>query len=104
MKRVWAFLKRDWQWSFRLSKQPEILPPFRNTINFAVAQQIIILVMTSLILDGGDSFRICGVAALAFWAGVGTIRFRRQIPTKGDIIFIKGVYLPLCFLSGFECM
>jgi hypothetical protein len=75
---------------------------YRNAITSAIVQQVIVLVLTSLILDGGDLLMFCLVACLAFWAGVAFIRLRRgQTPTKTDLILIRSSYLLLCVITFF---
>jgi len=71
-------------------------------MKIALAQQGTVLVMASMILDGGDIFSICLIAFIAFWAVVGLIRWHRpHKPTKLDLIFIRASYLPLCILAFF---
>jgi hypothetical protein len=76
--------------------------PYRGAIKLALAQQCTVLVLASMILDGGDIFNICLIAFIAFWAVVGFIRWRRpHAPTKLDLIFIQASYLLLCILTFF---
>jgi len=76
--------------------------PYRTAITSAVVQQVIVLVLAALILDGGDLLMFCLVACLAFWAGVVFIRVRRgQTPTKTDLILIRSSYLLLCIITFF---
>jgi hypothetical protein len=76
--------------------------PYREPTESAVVQQVIVLVLAAGILDGGDLFRICLIAAVAFWVGVVLIRRHRpQAPTKLDLMLIRGGYLVLCIMSFF---
>ena len=76
--------------------------PYRMAITSAVVQQVIVLVLASMILDGGDLLAFCLVACLAFWVGVVFIRLRRgQTPTKMDLILIRSSYLLLCIITFF---
>ncbi len=78
------------------------LSPYREAIKSALLQQGIVLVFTAGILDGGDLFRICLIALIAFWTGVGLIRRHRpKSPTRLDLILIRGSYLMLCILAFF---
>ena len=70
-------------------------------IKSAVIQQVFILVLASMILDGGVVAEICLFAAVAFWGGVALIRFRRPVPTKIDLVLIEGSYIVLCLLAFF---
>lgn len=74
--------------------------PYRNAIISAIVQQVLVLVLASLILDGGDLLMFCVVACLAFWSGFVFIRVRRgQTPTKIDLILIRASYLALCIIT-----
>ena len=76
--------------------------PYRAAITSAIVQQVIVLVVASLILDGGDLLMFCLVACLAFWTGVIFIRVRRgHAPTKIDLILIRSSYLLLCIITFF---
>src|SRR5262245_20396287 len=76
--------------------------PYRAAITSAIVQQVIVLVLASLILDGGDLLMFCLVACLAFWTGVIFIRVRRgQTPTKIDLLLIRSSYLLLCIITFF---
>ncbi|HNQ74422.1 MAG TPA: hypothetical protein PKN95_12565 [Verrucomicrobiota bacterium] len=56
--------ENDFALSYPISGQ------YRRPIFAAVALQAVFGGLSLLILDGGDSARICGVALLAFWSGV----------------------------------
>ncbi len=48
----------------------------------------------ALLLDGGNVFRTCKVAAIAYWVGVlFVIVRRRRNPTPIDIVWIKYGFL-----------
>ena len=71
--------------------------PYRDAIKLALAQQIPILVLTLGILDGGDIFRICLIAFIAFWTCLVLVQRRRpEAPTRLDLTLIKWSYMPLC--------
>jgi hypothetical protein len=76
--------------------------PYRDAVKFALAQQLIILVLAALILDAGETGEICLSAALVFWIGFLIIRIRRRSrPTTIDLILIRAGYIPLCVLTWF---
>lgn len=76
--------------------------PYKESIKSALVQQGFVLVLAACIIDGGDIFKICFIAFIAFWVGVFLVRRRRpQTPTKLDLIFIRGSYLPLCAVTFF---
>ena len=69
------------------------------------AQQAVVLIFASLILDGGQIFRFCAVAAMASWVCTLMILLRRpKHPTNMDLAIVKvGFWLaiPLVPLIGF---
>lgn len=67
---------------------------------FPLLQQLIVLGVASLILDGGMVLRMFSYAALAYWACVAIIwiRRRRQL-TKIDRIVIRIGFLAACAVS-----
>ncbi|MGZ4971382.1 MAG: hypothetical protein ACXWDN_01375 [Limisphaerales bacterium] len=74
--------------------------PYKSAVRSAVVQQVIVLVLASMILDGGDILTFCLVACLAFWVGFAFIRVRRgRMPTKIDLTLIRGSYLLLCLIT-----
>jgi hypothetical protein len=79
-----------------------ISPSYRSPIFEAVALQAILGILSLLILDGGTTARICGIALVAFWGGATVLIWRRpQSPTKIDIQLIRFGYLPLAVFAGF---
>jgi hypothetical protein len=74
---------------------------YRQAIRSTLIQQLVILGLTSMILDGGVICCMCFYAALGFWTGVLLIRIRRPIPTKVDLAVIEGGYLPCCLIAFF---
>jgi len=52
--------------------------------------QTVALSFTALLLDGGVLFRVCVVAALAYWFGAIIVVLRRpRHPTDSDIVLVK---------------
>lgn len=77
-----------------------ISPNYRKPVFEAVAVQVVIGLFSLLILDGGTTARICGIAIVAFWGGAAVLIWRRpQSPTKTDIALIRFGYLPLTVLA-----
>jgi hypothetical protein len=75
---------------------------YRSAIFEAVALQALLGVLSMLILDGGTTARICGIALVAFWGGVTVLIWRHpRSPTKTDIELIRFGYLPLVVLAFF---
>lgn len=79
-----------------------ISPDFRKPVFEAVGLQLLIGILSLLILDGGTTARICGMALVAFWGGAGLMIWRRpQAPTRVDIAWIRFGYLPLVVAAFF---
>jgi len=80
---------------------PKVADSYREPIKVAVVQQIIFLVLTALLLDGGQTFRACCITAIVHWVCIAMILVRRPIhPTRIDILLIKYGFLPLAFVVG----
>ena len=64
---------------------------------FAVVPQLLILLFSSLILDGGQIARFCGAAIVVHWIAAAIILIRRpRRPTPFDIILLRaGFFLIL---------
>src|SRR5689334_1079753 len=85
-----------------MSQQLPISATYRKPIFEAVGLQVLLGLLSMLILDGGTTARICGIALLAFWGGATVLICRRpQSPTKTDIELIRFGYLPLVVLAFF---
>jgi hypothetical protein len=75
---------------------------YRKPIFEAVALQVLLGLLSLLILDGGTTARICGIALVAFWGGTVILVCRRpQSPTRTDIGLIRFGYLPLVVAAFF---
>jgi hypothetical protein len=69
---------------------------YRKPVFEAVALQALLGLLSGLILDGGETARICGIALIAFWAGAAVLVCRHpQTPTRTDISFVRFGYLPV---------
>lgn len=92
--------------SFRLtpgSKLPDAsvtVGTFRDALIFTLIQQLPLLVLTALMLDGGIALRRVAVACIAFWimALVIVVQRGRTLPDL-DILLVKWGYLPLLLLT-----
>ena len=79
-----------------------ISPSYKQPVIDALALQIVIGLMASLILDGGTARRICGIAIVAFWGGVAVLVLRRRhAPSKTDLTLIKFGYFLVVLITGF---
>ena len=65
-----------------------------------MVQQLVVLVIASLVLDGGMIFQVFSYAALAYWVCVGIILIRRRRHlTPIDKIVIRVGFLMACAIS-----
>jgi hypothetical protein len=79
---------------------------YNSPIFEAVAIQIVVGILSWLMLDGGMTAQICGIALVAFWGGAVVLIWRHpQSPTKTDIVLVRFGFLPIVvaafFLSQF---
>jgi hypothetical protein len=73
---------------------------YRGAIHFALLQQVPCALLCLLLLDGGRTAKVCGVAMLGFWAAAAIIMARRpSSPGPGDITFLRWGFLPLFALA-----
>ena len=69
---------------------------FRDAIVFTLVQQLPLLLLSAMILDGGLVFKRVAIASLAFWILTLIIMLRRgRNIAKSDLLFIKWGYLPI---------
>jgi hypothetical protein len=68
--------------------------PFFSAIKVGAIVQLVLLVLTALVLDGGQLNRLCVVAIIGYWVGVAVVMIRRRTsPTRVDLLFLR--YGPL---------
>jgi hypothetical protein len=76
--------------------------PLPEAARFALIQQVIVVVLSAGMLDGGALAQVCIYALMGFWGGTGVLIARRGAAlTRVDIILIRWSYIPLCILSFF---
>jgi hypothetical protein len=74
----------------------------RQALFSALCQQIVVLTLAAMILDGGLIAQVCIFAAIAFWLGVVVIwRRRRANLTRGDTLYIEAGLLPITIAAVF---
>ena len=77
-------------------------PTTKVPMMFPIIQQIVVLVIGCLNLDGGETLQIVGYASLAYWVGYAFIMARRHGRFSGfDRVFIRWGVLSLCVSSFF---
>src|SRR4051812_9433422 len=78
------------------------VPSLKNEWRPALVFQMPILVLASMILDGGAVAQVCFSALIAFWAGVAVLHFhRRGVLSKVDLWLIRWGYILVCIISYF---
>lgn len=86
----------------RMAHSLPISPSYRKPIFEAVGLQVLLGFLSLLILDGGTTARICGIALVAFWGGATVLILRRpQLPSRRDIELLRFGYLPLVVIAFF---
>ena len=92
--------------SFRLTPETSpgtalvVVGTMRDALIFAVIQQVPLLVLGALILDGGQIFRLIAIATTAFWVMALLILFRRfGRATNSDILLVKWGIWPLLLIT-----
>jgi hypothetical protein len=61
-----------------------------------VITQLVIGLLMALMLDGGRLARICGIALLAHWVGIGiSLVSRPREPTATDLVLVEYGFVPL---------
>jgi hypothetical protein len=86
-------------WMFRSSSA--IAPGYLDGLKLALVEQVLLLGLSALLLDGGHLFRVCVIATLAYWAASVMIVVRRPVaPTSFDLAFIRYGSLILPLLVG----
>lgn len=74
----------------------------REAVRFALVQQTIILVLASMVLDGGRFAQTCAYGIAGFWGGFAVLRSRRRAAlTLVELGFIRWNTIPVCALSFF---
>lgn len=83
-----------------MSALPTLSPKYHGAIEMAIAWQLIILLTTALMLDGGMRFRLSLVGAGAHWALILICLVRRpETPTRMDLGFIRFGYVSVAILA-----
>jgi hypothetical protein len=85
----------------RTGSLSSLSPMYRPAIKLAILQRVILLILSSLLLDFGQTFRVCAVAAIAHWIVIAIIVARRPAsPTGLDLGIIRWGFVPLCIVVG----
>jgi hypothetical protein len=72
------------------AKQTSRLRELQSTLGWVLLMQVVLLMLTALLLDGGYCGRICGCAMVGYWLMVGWLALRRRNAlTKADAVLIR---------------
>jgi len=72
------------------AKQTSRLRELQSTLGWGLLMQVVLLMLTALLLDGGYCGRICGCAMVGYWLMVGWLALRRRNAlTKTDAVLIR---------------
>ena len=78
-----------------------VSPSYRKAITVSLPQQVVAVLLSMMLLDGGQTAQVCGMAFLAFCIGIGLIMFRRSLsPSRADLLLIRFGFVPL-FVAAF---
>jgi hypothetical protein len=73
---------------------------YREAVYFTLRQQVPLALLCLLLLDGGRTAKVCGIAMLGFWVGAVMIIARRPTsPNPGDLAFLRWGFLPIFGLA-----
>lgn len=79
-----------------------ISPRYDSPIFEAVGLQVVLGLLSLLILDGGQTAQVCGIALFAFWGGVMVLIGRHpHSPSRMDLQAIRLGYLPVLVIAFF---
>ncbi|HEU5117943.1 MAG TPA: hypothetical protein VFT74_15055 [Isosphaeraceae bacterium] len=75
---------------------------YRRAIFFTLlGQQVPLAFLSLLMLDLGQSARICGIAMIGFWTAAALIMARRpDTPGASDLFFLRWGFVPVLLLTG----
>jgi hypothetical protein len=73
-------------------------PKYKDAAKTAFWVQILVCILSALVMDGGQTARVCGLALAGFWCTAFVFAFRRPFtPTKIDLWYWKWGFLA-CFV------
>jgi hypothetical protein len=77
-----------------------ISPEYDGVIRKSLVTQVAIGILAALLLDGGTTARVVGVAVLAFWLCVAIVILRRpRKPTSLDLGMIRWGFWPVLIVA-----
>jgi hypothetical protein len=78
-----------------------VSPMYKSALKLATLQQVVLLNLSSLLLDFGQTFRVCAVAAIVHWITIAIIVARRPLsPTGLDLGIIRWGFIPMFIVVG----
>lgn len=85
-----------------MSDSAHPVPSLKTEWHPALVFQMPILILASMVLDGGGIAQVCFYALVAFWVGVVVLYVRRRgVLSKVDLFLIRWGYIVVCIISFF---
>jgi len=79
---------------------PKLDDAYGPAVKFALVVQVLLLLLSSMVLDGGHTVRIVAIAMLAFWAAALILILRNpRSAKKWDLIYIRAGFLAVLVLA-----
>jgi hypothetical protein len=98
--RLWQHQQSSVQAEVKVPVPTDSDKSLRSAIAFGLIVQIILLIFSNLILDGGETQKLCAIGLIAYWMGVVTVFFKRQSsPLKTDLLYYRWGPLGLALLA-----
>lgn len=73
-----------------MNASPRISPAYRHALALPIIEQLLLLVLTSILTDHGQALCQVLYSVAAFWAGFLLILVRRPAnPTKTDMLYVR---------------
>ena len=77
-----------------------ISPAYDRVIRKSLVAQVVVGILAALMLDGGETARVVGVAVLAYWLCAAVVIMRRpHEPTNFDLAIVHWGFLPVLAIS-----
>ena len=73
---------------------------YRPAVTFALVTQVILLFVSLLILDGGDTTRRVVISMVAFWCAAVVLILRNPgTAKKSDLLYLRAGFFPVLLLT-----
>jgi hypothetical protein len=79
---------------------PKLDDAYGPAVKFTLVVQVILLFISSMVLDGGHTLRTVAIAMLAFWASVLILIVRNpRTAGKWDLVYVRAGFLPILVVT-----